>query len=240
MKVVLLPGLDGTGVLFNPFIDALSSNIIVQIISYPTDQEFTYSELVDFVMSQLPKEDFILVGESFSGPIAYQVALNKPEYLHLVIFVATFITVPRQRLLNLTKLLPTRLFLEIPIPNVFLKYYLFGSGAASNEIIELFKKALKIVSSSVLSFRLNEISNLKENQERCDTKAIYIQATDDKLVPKTCVEAFKKVCKNFSIFRIEGTHLILQTNPLGCAEIIENEIRLITRCSSLLRPTAST
>ena len=239
MKVVLLPGLDGTGVLFKPFIDTLSSDIIVQIISYPTDQEFTYSELVDFVMSQLPKEDFILVGESFSGPIAYQVALNKPEHLHLVIFVATFLTVPRQRLLNLTKLLPTRLFLEIPIPNVFLKYYLFGSGA-SDEIIELFKKALKIVSSSILSFRLDEISNLKENQEPCDTKAIYIQATDDKLVPKTCVEAFKKVCKNFSIFRIEGTHFILQTNPLGCAEIIENEIRLITRCSSSLRPTAST
>lgn len=39
MKVVLLPGLDGTGVLFKPLIDVLSSEINVQIISYPPDEK---------------------------------------------------------------------------------------------------------------------------------------------------------------------------------------------------------
>jgi pimeloyl-ACP methyl ester carboxylesterase len=187
--------------------------------------------LVDFVLSKLPNEEFILVGESFSGPIAYQVALNKPEHLLSVVFVATFLTSPKKKLLNLTKILPTKLFLKIPIPNVLVKNYLFGTGI-SDETIGLFNKTLKIVSSDVFSFRLSEISKLHGNLEACDIKATYIQATDDKLVPNSSVEEFKKVFKNITIFCIEGTHFILQTNPSGCAEIIENEIRLITRRSN--------
>jgi len=227
MKVILLPGMDGTGILFKPFIDALSSNVDAQVISYPADIKLSYQELVDFVMSQLPKEDFILVGESFSGPIAYQVALHKPENLQSVVFVATFLGAPRKNFLNFSRFIPANLLLKMPIPYFFSKYYLFGSGVGE-EIIELFNKTIKVVSPGVLSFRLDEMSKLDENQEPCDTKAVYIQATDDKLVPDTCVEAYKKLCINLNVFRIEGTHFLLQTNPLACAEILENEIRLIS------------
>ena len=227
MKVILLPGMDGTGILFKPFIEALPGNVDVQVISYPADIKLSYRELVDFVMSQLPKEDFILVGESFSGPIAYQVALHKPENLKSVVFVATFLGAPSKNFLNLSRLIPANLLLKMPIPYFFAKYFLFGSGV-SEEIIELFKKTINVVSPAVLSFRLDEMSKLDENQEPCDTKAVYIQATDDKLVQDTCVEAYKKVCTNLNIFRIEGTHFLLQTNPLACAEILENEIRLIS------------
>jgi pimeloyl-ACP methyl ester carboxylesterase len=239
MKVVLLPGLDGTGILFRPFIELLSREIKVQVISYPADNKMSYTELVGFVLSKLPKEDFILVGESFSGPITYQVALHKPEHLRSVIFVATFLSAPKKKLLNLTKILPVKLFFNMPIPNVIVKKYLFGSGIA-DEIIKLFKKSLKIVPSGVLSFRLNEISRLKGNQQPCDIKATYVQATDDKLVPDSSVEEFRKVCKNLTILRVEGTHFILQTNPSACAEIVENEIRLIIKRSSLFRSSAST
>lgn len=79
MKVVLLPGLDGTGILFKPLTDVLSKDIDYLVISYPADRNLNYQELVEYVMGQLPKEDFILVGESFSGPIAYQIALRKPK-----------------------------------------------------------------------------------------------------------------------------------------------------------------
>jgi len=224
MKVVLLPGLDGTGILFKPFIEALSGDIEAQVIPYPPNKKMSYPELVNFVLAKLPSECFILVAESFSGPIAYQVALKKPEHLLSVIFVATFLTPPKKKLLNLTQIIPTRLFLKVSIPNVIIKKYLFGSSVGQ-EIISLFEKSLKIVSSGVLSFRLGEISNLKGNIIPCNIKATYIQATDDKLVSISSLEAFKKVCKNLTIFRIEGTHFILQTNPSACAGIIENEIR---------------
>jgi len=231
MKVVLLPGLDGTGLLFKPFIESLPSEIIVQVVSYPSDKKLGYPELVDYVLGKIPKDNFILIGESFSGPIAYQVALKKPENLLSVVFVATFLTPPKKSLSNLTNIIPTKHLLKIPIPSVVAKKYLFGS-CVSDEILDLFKNSLNTVSSRVLSFRLGEISKLKESHEPCEIKAIYIQATNDKLVPNSSVEVFKKVCKNLTVFRIKGSHFILQTNPSACAEIIENEIRLITNRSN--------
>lgn len=227
MKVVLLPGLDGTGILFKPLTDALSGNIDTLVISYPIDRNLNYRELVEFVMGQLPNEEFILVGESFSGPIANQIALLKPENLKSVIFVASFLENPQRYLLNLSKLLPKKLILAMPIPDFIVKYFILGS-AANEQLIDLYKQTINKRSSSVLSFRLDEISKLSASQEACDLKAIYIQATNDMLVPDSCVEAFESAYKEIKVFRVKGSHFILQTNPLACAEIIENEMRLIT------------
>ena len=128
-------------------------------------------------------------------------------------------------------MLPKKLILSIPLPDFVVKYFILGS-AVDEQVIELYKQTIKKRSSSVLSFRLNEISKLSLSQEHCDVKAIYIQATNDILVPSSCAEAFKKVFNNINIFRVTGSHFILQAKPKVCAEIIENEIRLITKQSS--------
>ncbi|HEC27635.1 MAG TPA: alpha/beta hydrolase [Gammaproteobacteria bacterium] len=231
MKVVLLPGLDGTGILFKPLTDALSKDIDTMVISYPPDLNMSYRELVEFVMGQLPKEEFILVGESFSGPIAYQIALLKPKTIKSVIFVATFLENPRRYFLNLSRLLPKNFILTMPIPDFIVRYFILGS-AVDRQVINLYKQTIKKRSPSVLSFRLNEISKLSASKEPCDLRAIYIQATNDLLVPGSCVEVFKKVFKRLNVFRVRGSHFILQTNPIACAEIIENEIRFITEQST--------
>jgi len=48
MKLVLLPGLDGTGKLFAPLIEALPSSIDIQVITYPLNKEQSYNELYSF------------------------------------------------------------------------------------------------------------------------------------------------------------------------------------------------
>ncbi len=226
MKVVLLPGLDGTGWLFKPFIDALPNDIDTLVISYPPDLKLSYAQLVDFVISQLPMEKFILVAESFSGPIAYQIASRNLENLKSVIFVATFLENPNRFLLSMSNLLPTFFVKSMPIPNIFVKWLLVGMNA-NKQILGLFKKSIKKVSSEVLLFRLKEIGNLVKSSNSCEIESIYIQATDDKLVPKKCVDAFKKQFNNLKVFKIEGSHLILQSNPLSCAEIVMNEIEVV-------------
>ena len=225
MKVVLLPGLDGTGGLFKPFIEVLPNEIDILVVSYPSNTKLSYKELTELVISQLPKEKFILVGESFSGYIAYQVALSKPKNLQSVIFVATFLENPRPILLGLSSLLSSKLIFSAPIPNYIVKKFLFGL-AANKQMISLFTQSISQVSPNVLSFRLQEISKLPKNIEPCKLRATYIQATDDKLVPKRCVESFKKVFNNFNVFKIEGSHFVLQANPLACAEVLVKEIAL--------------
>ncbi len=234
MKIVLLPGLDGTGVLFKPFIDALLSDIDSLIITYPPDVKLSYLELVNFVMAQLPSEKFVLVGESFSGPIAYQIALRKPDNLSSVIYVATFLSNPSRVLLKLAHMLPVSFLLALPMPKFIIKSLLLGVDA-NKQIIGLFKQSIKQVSPSVLSFRLQEIAKLSNSHQPCEVKSTYIQATNDKLVSKGCVMDFKKVFNNLSVFQIKGPHFILQANPVACADIVANEVRLITNGSSATR-----
>ena len=230
MKVVLLPGLDGSGKLFKPFIDALPNDIDCLVISYPPYSKLSYAALAEFVIGQLPNEKFILIGESFSGPIVYQIALSKPKHLESVIFVATFLDSPIHFLMNISRFLPINIILKMPIPDFIVKSVLFEEGT-DRQITGLFKQVMKQVSTEVLSFRIQEIGKLPKNHQVCKVRATYIQATRDNLVPKRCVEAFKKVFDDINVFQIEGPHFILQSNPIACVEIVENEILKIQRTS---------
>ena len=231
MKIILLPGLDGTGILFKPLLDALPNNTDSLIIDYPTNEKLSYSELVNYVIDQLPNERFVLVGESFSGPIAYKIALLKPDKVASVIFVATFLSNPRKFLLKTASFLPISLLLSLPIPTLMIKTLLLGRSA-NIEIINLFKQSLKQVPPHILSFRLQEIAKLTNKHQLCGIKSIYIQATEDRLVPNNCVKDFKAMFNNLKIFKVKGAHFIFQANPVACAEIVANEIRLITNHST--------
>jgi hypothetical protein len=51
-KLIILSGLDGTGRLFQPFIEALPSNIEAVVISYPTDKNLAYEALTQYVLKK--------------------------------------------------------------------------------------------------------------------------------------------------------------------------------------------
>jgi len=73
MKVVVLPGLDGTGALLTPFCDALPAGLVGQGISYPV-QFTSYDDIFDWLTDRLPTEEFLIVAESFSGPLGIRFA----------------------------------------------------------------------------------------------------------------------------------------------------------------------
>lgn len=52
LKLVLLPGLDGTGLLFKPFVSALPSSAETLIITYPPDEKLSYKKLTEHVLAK--------------------------------------------------------------------------------------------------------------------------------------------------------------------------------------------
>ena len=81
MKLVLIPGLDGTGDLFAPFVAALGE-VDTQVISYPPDRAMDYAEHEAHVRSLLPREgEYVLLAESFSGPVGIAIAASNPAGL---------------------------------------------------------------------------------------------------------------------------------------------------------------
>jgi pimeloyl-ACP methyl ester carboxylesterase len=95
LALVLLPGLDGTGTLFQPLLAHLSANLHPIVVAYPTDVPLGYDELLPLVVKALPASaPFVLLGESFSGPLALTVAALSPSRLQGVILCASFIRNP--------------------------------------------------------------------------------------------------------------------------------------------------
>ena len=79
MRLLLLPGMDGTGLLFEPLVKALPPSLTARVVAYPPDQLLGYNELLQLVQKSAEEGgDFVVVGESFSGPLALMLAARRP------------------------------------------------------------------------------------------------------------------------------------------------------------------
>ncbi len=126
---MLLPGLDGTGKLFEPFIKQFPDPSSVTVISYPMDRYIPFEQLVDYIVPLLPTDrPLAILGESYSGPAALSLAARNDIDIRKVILVATFAKYPASFLKTISKLLPLSLLFRLPIPNFVIRYYCFGNA----------------------------------------------------------------------------------------------------------------
>ncbi len=95
LSVVLLPGLDGTGRLFAPLLQEFPPEVESHVISYRPDVALGYEKLLQIVQSTLAQKPFVLVAESFSGPLALQIASTGLNHLRGVVLIASFVSNPR-------------------------------------------------------------------------------------------------------------------------------------------------
>jgi hypothetical protein len=78
-NLVLLPGLDGTGDLFDDFVAALPQGIAVRVGRYPTQQSLKYPQLAARIKELTADlSEFAIVAESFSSPLAIVYADENP------------------------------------------------------------------------------------------------------------------------------------------------------------------
>lgn len=226
MRVILLPGLDGTGLLFSPLLENLPGDIKTEIISYPWNDNQSYLQLEEYVRMRLPEdEEFIFIAESFSGVIAYNIAKSAPSNLKSIIFVASFLKPPLKNL-YLLNTLPLSWLLKLHIPEFAARRYLLGNNI-ENGMVNYFGEVIRKIPGKVLARRLREVSNLRCVLKKISIPCIYIQAEDDKLVPSDNLKLFRKAIPDINVILVSGPHLILQANPVVCAKVIAEEYRLL-------------
>ena len=73
-----------------PLVDLVQDQFEVKMISYPTNLVKSYQELTTLVLDELEtvSGEYIIVGESFSGPVSLFVSQAKPEDLIGLVLVA--------------------------------------------------------------------------------------------------------------------------------------------------------
>ena len=223
MHLVFLPGLDGTGDLFQPFVDEFEDSENISIISYPTDRHIPYEELINYVISRLPKnKPLVILGESYSGIVALGIAEKNKLTIDGLILVATFAKYPPSLFKILSGLTPLSLLFRFPIPDFLIKTYCF-SDAANESLNSMLRKSVKSNNPAVLAKRAHEGATLDVTHllKKISIPCLVISASDDKLVPASATEYLSTHLLNASKVTITGPHFILQTQPKECFKAIQ-------------------
>jgi len=205
--------MDGTGKLFEPFRSLLPASTVA--VSLPQSGSQTYACLATHIAEQLPNEEFIIVAESFSGPIAALLTEKSLENLKGIVFVATFLSCPMPVLVSLAKRFPLKSLFSIPFAKAFISRYLLAGFNYS-----IFSAAIKEVPNSILKERLSSIRSLNMGKIHSNLPSIYIRAKSDCLVSSSQIGLFQQSFPNLQVEYVQGTHFLLQSNPKACSEII--------------------
>ena len=219
MKLLLFPGFDGTGQFFEDFVQKLPPHQSFQILKYPEDTALSYDGLVDYFLPQLPKDDFVLLGESFGGPLCIKLASKAPDNLRGIILVATFATEPLPNILRIIVNFNLR-FGILKIPTFFINHFLInGSNMALARNVSSIVNSMKddvITTRAKTALSVNVLSNLGE----ISVPALIIEAKNDWLLRKNTSKEMQKYLSKSKLAELEGPHFLLQTSPDKAASLI--------------------
>ncbi len=221
-KLVLLPGMDGTGNLFEDFVKALPATFEAITARYPVDVSLPYSDLADIVRSLAPQsEPFVLVAESFSTPLAIQYAKANPPNLKGLVLCAGFVTSPVRGWLHLVCTLFLPVMFRMGLPDSVSRLFLVGSTGTPTLLAEV-RAAITSVTPSVLSSRVQAVlaCDARSELSQISVPILYIQATQDRLVPASCLEETRRIKPGVAVAVLDGPHLLFQSKPQEAEGIV--------------------
>lgn len=227
MKLVLLPGMDGTGMLFEPLLTELTE-LDVEVIALPSFGAQDYDSLAALVAKLIGERECVVLAESFSGGIAERLVRNEGLNIKHVIFVASFLSCPSRILSRLTIALPIKFLLGLPLISPLVLKALMLGWSANAKTISLLRKALKSVDSRILNIRIRHIAEYRFAALPSEVGATYIYPTGDLLVGNRSKE-FTAAFPKLNIISVAGPHFVLQAEPVACAQAILATVGHLTR-----------
>ena len=230
MSLVLLPGLEGTGDLFEPLISNLADWINPIVISYPRDKHYSHQALKTRALKVLPTDtDYVILGESYAGPLAVLVAATKPAGLKGVILCASFVKKPFRLIPSWFSLLSVGPIYSLWPATIRLRG-VFGSGK-HKQVVTMALKAIRSVRPGVIAERVKAILTVNVEKElmQTDVPMLYLVGTKDYLIRRHNVAGIKKIKNDLMVAEINTQHFILQLEPEKSAREIEKFLRLIMK-----------
>jgi pimeloyl-[acyl-carrier protein] methyl ester esterase len=221
--LVLLPGLDGTGKLFAEFVKLLDPGVCAMVVAYPPDQPLGYEELDALVRGILdkPRRDqrYVLLGESFSGPLAIRIAARAPAGLVGLILSASFAKNPFPWL---GWARPLAAYLPVKSLPRWVRAPLMWGSLSPDRAPSQMERAMSGVSAAVIRQRIAALLAVDETSalERVRIPTLVLRATADRVIPKAATRRILKALPQAQFREIDAPHLLLQTRPRECAAAV--------------------
>jgi len=228
VTLVLLPGMDGTGQLFAPFLAALGCEVDVKVVRYPNGEPLGYAELEAVARAELPEGPFVLLGESFSGPIAIALAASGSPHLKGVVLCCSFARNPRPLFSGLRSLVGVLPVAAVPFG--VLSRLLLGRFETP-ELRAALGNALAQVSPATLRARLRSVLTVDVSaQLRASTvPTLYLQATRDQVVPAAASQLVSRLKPSTRMVQFHAPHFLLQTAAAEAAGVVGEFMREVQR-----------
>ena len=220
MKLFALPGLDGTADLFEPFVRSAPHGFEVATARYPPDRELDYAGHLEIARRFLPEDGpFLLLGESFSGPIATWLAAEAPAGLAGLILCNTFVRPPSW---SGFRHLPWELLFRRPVPKNVVRRRLAGRWI-DPEIVRAVRTASRTVAPEVMAKRLRETLTVDARDALAAVRVpvLALHSRRDGLVRPRCLRAILEVKPETRVAEIDAPHMLLQIAPREAWTAIE-------------------
>jgi pimeloyl-[acyl-carrier protein] methyl ester esterase len=219
-RLILLPGLHGTCELLADFMAALGEDAPVHAVDYPRDRVLDHAALADFVRPLLPVgKPFVLLGESFSGPIAIRLAAERPRGLCGVVLSTSFAANPRPHLARFASLARAVPAQALPV-GVF-TFWLLGRWTTPKLRAD-FAQVLGAVDGDVLAERLIACTQVDVGAllPKIAVPLLYLRASRDRLLPQATGARVVAAVKQGRLVDLDGPHCLLQAIPAQAARVV--------------------
>ena len=219
MNLVLLPGLDGTGIFLKPLLGALPATIRPLVVVYPGIGPNRYNDLLPIIRQAVaPLSEFHVLGWSFSGPLALMLAHAEPQRVRSVILSASFVRPPRPQLARASLLMgATAMWMWRAARRVPLLL-----RPRDDPFRQAKMQTWRELSARVLAKRMREVMriDMREALRSCPQPVMYLAASRDSLVPQRCLDEILRIRPSVQVATIEGEHFAMYFNPAAAAQAI--------------------
>lgn len=225
VTLLLLPGMDGTGELFGPFVEALGGEFQVKVVRYPNSEPLGYAELESIARASLPAEGpYVILGESFSGPIAVSLSGGASDRLKGLVLCCSFVSNPRAAFSGLRSLVS---FLPVALAPVGILSHMVLGRFSTVALRSVLTHAVAQVSPTALRARLRAVLsvNVCSQLATVTVPVLYLRASHDHLVPASASALVSKLNEHTRVVELEGPHFLLQVAPVEAAQVIGAFVR---------------
>lgn len=214
VTLVMLPGLDGTGRLFESALALDWGGMQTLPLALPSHGPQDYQALADAISTTLPPGELVLLAESFSTPLAMLLAASEMARVRALVLVSGFCASPQPGGLGW---LPLQPILSLSPPVFLLKQFLTGEDATP-ELLAALTDATGRAPAATLAERVRVVLALREVD--CPGLAglpvLLLQARQDRVIPWDAQSQLERHFPQATCHWIDGPHLLLQTRSEEC------------------------
>ena len=220
IPLILLPGMDGTDVLYGPLRRELPVAFDARPVNYPTDGPCDYDAALREALAEIDRHERChVVGWSFSGPVALRAAVQRPSVVRTVTLVATFVRRPLPSMDFVGPLLRTPV---VGLVRTLRRLPIWLGRSPSDPLRRDKAQIWRRVGARTLAARTRAIRAVDARAElqQVTQPLLYVISSGDRVVPEHNLDEMRALRPDIEVARIDGDHFALYKNARAGAAAI--------------------